>query len=277
MQSAFCQQPADGQNPRFISGKIVVFDHNFMNIRKGFGNILYFRHDIFRGTQTIAMPVQGLRINTEITMGRTSPARKQLDRRIRRRWKNIISVIQIFVDKRRGHGNIVQIFNKRRVQRRCDSSVRIPAGHSSDAGKIPFFSDCHCSLQDDFIIFMTGHQINCRFQFQRFQRRGGRMRSCQHDPGIRTACFHFRSKSTIAVNTGRTGIQYEQFCIRCFLFHALQCLRLVQLLGRGVNKGNFKAVFLRQSRSVNQPERIVKDSAVTNGRTAGFSGKFAIF
>ena len=63
-----------------MNGKGIILKHDFLHIREIIHDVLNFTDDIFRTAQAIAMTVERLGINAEVTLCRTATSRENLNR-----------------------------------------------------------------------------------------------------------------------------------------------------------------------------------------------------
>ena len=100
---------ADFRNTLLINSKGIILKHDFFHVREVVYDILDFTNDIFRTAQTIAMTMQRLRINTEVTLCRAPASGEDLNRRESGCRENIISHTEPTLDKLCCVGNLIQV------------------------------------------------------------------------------------------------------------------------------------------------------------------------
>ena len=270
VQTFLYKQIADLQHPFFVGGKGIVLNNDLMDLREEAGDIAELTYHVFGRAESVLMAVQGLGIDTEVAVSRASAAGKNLNGRIGGCREDIVPDIQIMLDKGSRHGDLVHIFYMRGIGITEDLPV-FPVGDPEDLLQILSLINSPGRIPDDVVILMSGYKVDGFVHLNGLHIRGGRMGPHQHDPGFRIFFLQGSAEGHVAANGGSGCVQDKKPGFCSLGFHSLHGLLFGQLLGRGINKGNPEAVLFYHGRRIDQPEGIVKHTAVADGGASGFS------
>ena len=220
--------------------------------------------------------MKSLRINTEVTLCRTATASKNLNRRECCCGEDIVRYTQSALDELRRIRNLIQVGNMLCI-RIMDYFTIFSICQAANTSKIRPITKCNCRITHDIVIFMTCQTVNQLTDTHSFIRSRRRMRTDEHSKCIRGHFLNSTREFDVTVNRRRAGVKYKQFCVRRLFLHTLKSLLLIHLLCRRINEGHIKAIFFRYTSSINQPKRVIQNTAMTNRGASGFARELTVF
>ena len=256
LHPSFHQQTAYFQDSFLVHRKRVVFYHHLVHIRKVRRDIFKFLHDILRRPCTKHMAMHRLRINTKITMERTTSPRKNLNRRISGSRKKIVTFIQEFLDKCRSKRNPIQVFHHRH-DARVEETISPTQTQSSYLGYVRLPPYRIRQFTYSLIIFAYSHRIHRGRIPQCLLCTSRRMCPHKHNIGMRIHSPYLIGKSHITLDGRSARIQNKQSIIVCRRGYHRHRLVFIKRLCRRIQKMHLMAALLTISRRIYQPKRII--------------------